>query len=107
MLFVPDRSGPRAGYDAELSRRVPEPERAAFPVVLAPRRTPRCASLWRPLEFGHVRLAAEHGSLRFPRGLPDVCPGQGSIRTKGGPDQRAPTRDYRRDPAMECGDLRR
>src|SRR5437867_8257345 len=72
LLFVPDGSGPRPGYDAELSPRVPEPERAALPVVLAPRRTARRAALRRSLELGHVRLAAEHGSLRFPGGLPDV-----------------------------------
>src|SRR3989475_8591095 len=104
LLFVPDRAGPRPGYDAELSPRVPEPEGAALPVVLAPRRAARCASFRGPLELGDVRLAAEHGSLRLPRGLPDVCLGQGSIRAKGGPHQRVPPRDQRREPATECSD---
>src|SRR5207249_5817509 len=106
LLFVPDGSGPRPGYDAELSPRVPEPERAALPVVLAPRRTARRAALRRSLELGHVRLAAEHGSLRLPGGLPDVRLGEGSVRAKGGPHQRLPPRNQRREPATECGDRR-
>src|SRR5207245_3243961 len=63
LLFVPNGSGPRPGYDAELSPRVPEPEGAALPVVVVLRWSARCSSLRGSLVCGCVSLVACIGSI--------------------------------------------